>query len=99
MNVARMRMIDRWLGSPVCFFLTLWRKLLGRRVPGSDYKPQRILFVKLAEQGSTVLAQGALQAAIRKVGRENVYFLLFAENRPILDILGLVPSENVIAID
>jgi ADP-heptose:LPS heptosyltransferase len=32
------------------------------------------------------------------VGRGNVYFLLFAENRPILDLLDLLPAENVIAI-
>src|SRR5205807_4238590 len=88
-----------WLGTPVCFLLTLWRKVFGRRAPARRHAPRRILFVKLAEQGSTVLAQGALRAAVRRVGRENVYFLLFAENRPILDLLDLVPRANVIAID
>jgi ADP-heptose:LPS heptosyltransferase len=98
MKVATMRRLDRWLGVPVCFVLTLWRRLFGRR-SGPQAPPRRILFVKLAEQGSTVLAQGALQAAVRRVGRENVFFLLFAENRPILDLLGLIPPENVIAIE
>jgi ADP-heptose:LPS heptosyltransferase len=98
MKIGTMRRLDRWLGVPVCFLLTLWRRLLSRRrTPRTS--PRRILFVKLAEQGSTVLAQGALQAAIRRVGRENVFFLLFAENRPILDLLGLIPPENVIAIN
>ena len=95
MTVAKMRWLDRWLGTPVCFLLTLWRKVFGWRDPGTGYKPRRILFVKLAEQGSTVLAQGALKSAISRVGRENVFFLLFAENRPILDILDLIPKENV----
>jgi len=98
MKIATMRRLDSWLGVPVCFVLTLWRRLFGRRL-STDFTPRRILFVKLAEQGSTVLAQGALRAAIRRVGRENVFFLLFAENRPILDLLGLIPPENVIAID
>ncbi len=98
MNVARMRLIDRWLGSVVCLLLTWVRRLIGRRPPPA-FRPRRILFVKLAEQGSTVLAQGALHAAIRKVGRGNVFFLLFAENRPILDLLDLLPPENIIAID
>jgi ADP-heptose:LPS heptosyltransferase len=53
----------------------------------------------LAEQGSTVLAQAAIRAAIARVGRENVYFLLFAENRAILDVLGLVEPRNIIAIN
>jgi len=45
-----------------------------------------------------VLAQGALHAAIARVGRNNVYFLLLSENRPILDLLDLIPPENIIAI-
>jgi ADP-heptose:LPS heptosyltransferase len=99
LNVAKMRLFDRWLGTPVCFLLTLWRRLFGRRVPDRSFVPKRILFVKLAEQGSTVLAQGALNTAIRRVGRDNVYFLLFAENRPILDLLDLIPPQNIIAIN
>jgi ADP-heptose:LPS heptosyltransferase len=97
MSVARMRQVDIWLGTPVCLILTLWRRLVGRTATGVA-APRKVLFLKMAEQGSTVLAQPALQAAIDRVGRENVYFLLFAENRPILDLLGLVPPENVIAI-
>jgi ADP-heptose:LPS heptosyltransferase len=99
MNVARMRLIDRWLGTPACLALTFWRRVFGRSAPAPTEKPRSILFVKLAEQGSTVLAQPALAAAVRRFGRENVYFLLFAENRHILDVLDLVPAENVIAID
>lgn len=99
LNVARMRRIDRWLGTPVCFLLTCWRYLFDRRVPDRGEKPRRILFLKLAEQGSTVLAQAALHAAIRRVGRDHVYFLLFAENRPILDLLDLVPPENIVAME
>jgi ADP-heptose:LPS heptosyltransferase len=97
MNVSRMRQIDHWLGMPICWLLTLWRKLFSRRSI-EVASPRKILFIKLAEQGSTVLAQSALQAAVERVGRENVYFLLFAENRPILDLLDLIPPDNVIEI-
>jgi len=99
MNVAQMRRADRWLGAPACFLLTGLRWLLRRRVPRPPEAPGSILFVKLAEQGSTVLAQAAIQAAIRSVGKENVYFVLFAENRPILDVMDLIPPENIIAIN
>jgi ADP-heptose:LPS heptosyltransferase len=98
MNVTRMRQIDRWLGTPLCFLLTCWRRCFGKCTPEPGEKPRNLLFIKLAEQGSTVLAQGALRAAIDRVGRDNVYFLLFAENRPILDLLDLVPPANIIAI-
>jgi ADP-heptose:LPS heptosyltransferase len=97
MNVTRMRQIDIALGTPVCWLLTLWRKLTSRR-PVPVAAPKKILFLKLAEMGSTVLAQDAVRAAVRRVGRENVYFLLFAENRPILDLLDLIPPQNVIEI-
>ena len=98
MDVARMRKLDRWLGVPACRVLSLWRKVFDRNDSPPPAPPRRILFIKLAEQGSTVLAQSAVQAAIRRVGRDNVFFLLFAENRPILDLLDLVPPENVLVI-
>jgi ADP-heptose:LPS heptosyltransferase len=59
---------------------------------------RNILFVKLAEQGSTVLAIAAISRAVQMVGRENVYFIVFEENRFILDLLELVPEENVITL-
>src|SRR5262249_56761586 len=99
MNVASMRRWDRWLGTPVCLVLTLLRKWFFRRVPDAAAERERILFIKLAEMGSTVLAQDAIRAAIRRVGRDNVFFLLFAENWPILDLMDLIPAENIIAIN
>ncbi len=101
MNVTTMRRIDLWLGVPACLVLTwirygadLLRSALGRR----SVSIRSLLFVKLAEQGATVLAGPAIQRAVQMVGRENVYFLVFAENRFILDVMGLVPAENVITI-
>ena len=79
MNVTTMRRIDCWLGMPVCFFLTCWRCCFGRRMPKGSDKPQRILFIKLAEQGSTVLAQQAIQAALYSaVNREQRMPVMFA---------------------
>jgi len=92
--------IDRWMGVPACLLLSLAEK--ARRIafpqPPAPEKPRKILFVKFAEQGSTVLAQSAIRRAVSIVGKENVYFVVFEENRFILDVLGLVPEENVITI-
>ena len=92
--------IDRWVGVPVCLLLSLAEKARRIAFPQSPApeKPRKILFVKFAEQGSTVLAQSAIRRAVSIVGRENVYFVVFEENRFILDVLGLVPEENVITI-
>src|SRR5436189_4533741 len=59
---------------------------------------QRILFVKFAEHGSTVLAYPAIRRAIEMVGRENVYFVVFEDNRFILDAMEVIPDGNVITI-
>jgi ADP-heptose:LPS heptosyltransferase len=44
------------------------------------------------------LAYRAIKRAVEKVGKENVYFWVFRENRFILDLLDLVPRENVLVI-
>lgn len=94
-----MRQADRWLGVPACLALTAFRRLLDYfDHAGSGEPPRRILFVKLVEQGSSVLACSAIRRAIELVGRENVYFLVFEENRFILDAMGLLPPENILAI-
>lgn len=101
MNINTMRRLDCWLGVPACWVLTRLRKVgsvvrRGREVLSSP--PKRIVIIKLAEQGATVLAGPALRRAIQMVGAENVFFLVFEENRPILDLMGLIPPENVVTI-
>lgn len=96
MKTSTLRIVDRVVGVPACALLTLYRRLAGRR-PSGDVG--RILFVKLAEQGSTVLAEAAIAEAVSRVGRENVFFLVFEENRFILDVMDLIPPANVLTID
>jgi hypothetical protein len=57
-----------------------------------------LLFVKLAEQGSTVLAYPALRRAVEIVGRDKLVFIVFEDNRFILDAMGVIPEQNVITI-
>ena len=95
---TKLQKIDRWLGVPVCFLFTCLRRIFGGAAPPADPPSRQILFVKLAEQGSTVLAQAAIRRAVEMVGRENVFFVVFAENRFILDVLDLIPVANVFTI-
>jgi ADP-heptose:LPS heptosyltransferase len=94
-----MRFVDRWIGAPVCAALTVIRRLddlFLRR--SADDPPKKIAVMKLAEQGATVIAYSALERAREMVGSENLYFVVFSENRFILDLLEVVPPENVISI-
>jgi ADP-heptose:LPS heptosyltransferase len=97
MNVATMRKLDGWLGGAACAALTVARRLLDWR-SSPDRPVRRIAFIKLAEQGATVLAHSALRQAVERVGRANVYFVVFEENRFILDVMEVIPPDNVIAI-
>jgi ADP-heptose:LPS heptosyltransferase len=97
-GIRTLQRTDRWVGAPLCAVLTLLRRIFdfaGRRGPR---QVNRILFVKFAEQGSTVLAYPAIRRAIEMVGRENVYFVVFEDNRFILDAMEIIPDGNVITI-
>lgn len=98
MNVRAMMRIDRWLGVPACALATCLRHLLRAWRSPSAPEVRSLLFIKLAEQGSTVLAYPALQKAVRRVGRENVFMLVFDSNRFIVDVLGVIPPENVATV-
>lgn len=87
--------LDRRAGAPLCLVLTLLRRVGGLLGKGRAGPVRSILFLKLAEQGSTVLAHEAVRRAVERVGRENVHFLVFEENRFIVDVIGLVPRGNV----
>ena len=100
MNPQAIRRLDTWVGKPVCFALTVMRRIGALLAPvGRDAEPPRkVLVIKMIEQGATVLAYRAIARAVEIVGRENVYFWVFEENRFILDLLDLIPPENVLVV-
>ena len=99
MNVAFFRWVDRYAGVPLCLLFTLLRRLANRIAPPDTDAPiRRLLFLKPSEQGAMVVAVPAFEAALRRLGPENVYVCVFARNREILDILGIIPKENIITL-
>jgi len=98
LGISTLQRTDRWVGAPLCAILTLLRRIFESAGRPGPRQVQRILFVKFAEQGSTVLAYPAIRRAIKMVGRENVYFVVFEDNRFILDTMEIIPNGNVITI-
>ena len=99
MRTTTIRFLDYWLGVPACAVLTLVRHLQDIAASkGKPEAPRKILFLKFIEQGATVLAQDAIARATKAVGRDNVYFCVFENNRAILDVIGTVPAANIISI-
>ena len=97
-GILTLQRADRWVGAPLCAILTFLRRIFESARQSGSRQVQRILFVKFAEQGSTVLAYPAILRAIEMVGRENVYFVVFEDNRFILDAMEIIPEGNVITI-
>lgn len=96
MSVEAMRWLDRWLGVPLCFLLSLAARWRGRRkatVVAGTVRPRRVLCIQLAEMGSLVLAGPAVHW-LRQRGVAP-WFVSFARNADCLAVAGLVPAERV----
>jgi len=103
MNENASRALDIWVGKPLCWLLTLWRRLgdslRGRTRDRPDSAPPRkILFLKLSEMGAILLAVPAFEAARSRVGRQNLYCAMLAGNREVHELVDVFPLENLIQI-
>ena len=97
-----MRKIDYWIGIPICFLLTIWYKLqrlIGLKNPKYSEKPKNILLIELAEMGSTVIAYPAIKKLKSMYPNANIYFLLFRHIAVSMEILDVIPKENVFTIE
>ena len=98
MNFNLAAKIDKRFGPALCFICTFIRRLIAPRSKKSSERPKSILFIKLTEMGATVLACEAFRRAEQMVGRENVFLLTLSENRPITELTGMVPMDNVLTV-
>jgi ADP-heptose:LPS heptosyltransferase len=96
MKINTMRKIDRWVGVPICFFLSpfCWFSDLVRGAKRKSPNLQRTLFIELSEMGSAVIADPAMRKLKEKGGAE-LYFVIFRKNVKSLEILNTVPNENI----
>ncbi|MBX2994578.1 MAG: glycosyltransferase family 9 protein [Bdellovibrionaceae bacterium] len=98
MTVDTMRVIDYYVGVPLCALASLWLRLVNffsfsRSIEG---KPKRVAFLELSEMGSTILADSALRWT-KEQGAE-IYFVIFKRNVGSLKLLGTVPEKNFFLI-
>ncbi len=98
MKPDTMRKIDATLGPILCAALTLRRRLIDMFWPrrrGVLNNVKRMLFVKPAEMGSTILMYPMLLRARELWPDCEFHFLVFAENTAAVHMLGLVPEQNI----
>ena len=89
--------MDRRLGIPLCFLLTLARKIRQMYRKQVSVPPRRLLFIELAATGSAILADPALKKARDHLGAE-LFFVIFKKNRDSLDLLGTVRPAHIFTI-
>ena len=61
--------------------------------------PRNILFIQLAEMGTMVVAYPALEKARELFPDATLHFLCFAQIRPSVEMLDIIPRENILTID
>ena len=108
MNPDLMRAIDYWVGIPLVFLLTLVSRVqrfiglatspVGRPTSLAG-TPRNILFIQLAEMGTMVVAYPALRKARELHPDATLHFLCFRQIRSSVEMLEIIPSENIITVD
>jgi lipopolysaccharide heptosyltransferase II len=95
MNIDSQRVLDKWLGIPICLLLSLIDRFGRRRSPGT---PRAILVILLSEAGSLVCAQPMLRALQARYPDAALHLMVLARNRSFVELLGLIAPERIIAV-
>jgi ADP-heptose:LPS heptosyltransferase len=95
MKINTQRTLDKLLGIPLCFLLSLFDWLRPRRKP---QPPRAILVVLLSEAGSMVCAQPMLRALRNNYPHATLHAMVLERNRDFVEILGLIAPERVLTV-
>jgi ADP-heptose:LPS heptosyltransferase len=93
MDVGTQRKIDQAVGPLICRVLSLFGG--GRDLTSP---PGRILIILLSEMGSLVLGSSMFRRLREKHPQASIHALVFEKNREILDLLEVIPPENVMTL-
>ena len=97
MKVDTMRQIDYYIGVPLCFFGSIFQRLMRLLTKCNMKTPKKVLFIELSEMGSSILVDPAMRKLKKEAGAE-LYFAIFRKNKPSLDLLNTVSNENIYTI-
>ena len=97
MKVETQRLIDRTVGTIICRIFSIYYKIFKKEsLPdGTD----RILIILLSEMGALVLGYPMFQRLKKKFPAASLHIMLFEKNREVVELLGVIPPENIITIN
>lgn len=96
MKITLQRTLDLRLGVPLCRLLSAVERVRPARRPALP--PRRVLVILLSEMGSLVLARPMFARLRELYPAAALHVLLFEKNRETLELLGVVPAGNVVAV-
>ncbi len=99
MKFGFMKWVDRWVGTPICFALTLVRFLLTplRWLRRRPTEIRRVVVIKFFGLGSLLMAVPMLRAIKARHPAATIHVVTFPENRSLLAMTGLVDEVITIA--
>ncbi len=103
MHPDTMRLIDRWVGIPLCFLASFWplRKLkliFNLQYQKSTPSPETIVFICVAEIGALVVAYPAIQEARRKYPNSRICFITAPTGLEALKLMGF-DEEDIFLLE
>ena len=97
MKIEFQRKVDRIFGKLICRALSVFYRKDRTLPPG--HAPKRILIILLSEMGSLVLAHPMFSRLKEKYPGVSLHALVFEKNRECLDVLEVLPPENILTIN
>lgn len=96
MNLSFQRKVDHIVGIFICWIFSLFSR--ENRDLLTKISPQKILIILLSEMGSLVLAHPMFEHIKAKYHKASIYVLVFEQNKEILELMEVVPSNNIITV-
>ena len=95
-SIDRQRWVDRVVGPPVCWLLTILHHLKGPA--DAPREVRRILVIVLSEMGAVVLARPMFDRLRARYPSATLFVLCSEQNRDALDLVDLVRREHIIVL-
>lgn len=91
-----MRVVERYVGSLLCFVFTVFHRLRPRT---NDKKLKKVLVIELVEMGAAVMAYSSLRHIKEKIPEAVIHCLCLKSKKDSWQMLDLIPKGNVHVID
>lgn len=97
------KLLDRWVGIPLCFLagliVRLWRRRVRQSPPVGGIVVRRILLIKLAALGDTILLARYLRALRAAYPSSRIDLLASRINRPVASLVPWVDEVHMLNVN